>query len=869
MHHQIFPAKDTYVNNRPGYADKNFGIDEILQIGTANQAIAYLSPTKDYVYTDVIFSGQSVTLFTGVFTGSFGGTVIYANGTLTGSTLMFSASYFSGSVDGTDIETSGSVSGSAINGIISGSIIAPHVIGLFTGKLTQSSACLTGTGSGVDTRNEENRTTVTTQYSDRSLLAFNLNEISVSLARGNIVDPHFFLNVKVCNEYDLPITYTVYALPISQSWNMGDGYWSDGGSDEGVSWTYRDHADGTQWYTASLTGPRRAIDFINNPSLLTASFGFGGGTWYTASYCSQSFSYRSADIQMDVTPIVMQWISSSIPNNGFILLSSDELIATGSGFVLKFFSRDTNTIYSPYLDVAWTDATFNTGSIATSSVQIISVLSGISSSAQSGSSMTIAGGVSGSFSGSVFMNTAPNYITATDQIFNYSAPDVITNDTWFANNGFHYDSWRTAWDLDPNHGGFLPHTDITITLDPNFGSPPVFKFTGSFTGSFSGTASIDGTISGSSIGFYVDYFSGSVDGVSSETSGSISGSQIDGYITGSATSAIQLGLFVGQLTSSVVYLNGTGSGNYLDSTYLSFTGFTSGKGLSGNIIGIPVFGSVQGLVTISESFVTGSCGKNFSASLAKVIFNTGPFSGSAFTAFYLDSKFENALLTGSWINATTFGSTVNIPVPSGIDPYAYAYVRGIYISGTALGSYSISSSNSNSASFNGQFIDGNLLGAHLRLQLSGSVYTSSFAYTSSIVMTSSFLSPLDIERPFVLNVQNMQTQYKSGDIIKMFVFGRKKYPQKFFGRSSQQEQYTIPEMLPTSSFYALKDNQTEEIVLNFDSYTQISCAYPEGNYFFLDTTGLPQERYYRVLIRVEDSTSTYTIDTGKIFKITR
>ena len=410
MHHQIFPTADTFINNRLGYADKNFGIDEILQIGTTNQAIAYLSPTKDYVYTDVIFSGQSVTLFTGVFTGSFGGTVIYANGTLTGSTLMFSASYFSGSVDGTNIQTSGSVSGSIISGIISGSIIAPYVIGLFTGELTQSNACLTGTGSGVDTRIEQNRTTVTTQYSDRSLLAFNLNEISTSIANGNIVDPHFFLNVKVCNEYSLPITYKIYALPISQSWNMGDGYWSDGGSDEGVSWTYRDHADGTQWYTASLTGPRTSIDVINHPSLLSASFGFGGGTWYTASYCSQSFSYKSADIQMDVTTIVMQWINGNIPNNGFILLSSDEFNATGSGFVLKFFSRDTNTIYSPYLDVAWNDATFNTGSIATSSVQIISILSGISASVQSGSSLT--GGISGSFSGSVFMNTVPNYIVA-------------------------------------------------------------------------------------------------------------------------------------------------------------------------------------------------------------------------------------------------------------------------------------------------------------------------------------------------------------------------------------------------------------------------------------------------------------------------
>ena len=79
----------------------------------------------------------------------------------------------------------------------------------------------------------------------------------------------------------------------------------------------------------------------------------------------------------------------------------------------------------------------------------------------------------------------------------------------------------------------------------------------------------------------------------------------------------------------------------------------------------------------------------------------------------------------------------------------------------------------------------------------------------------------------------------------------------------------MPEFLPTSSYYALKDNQTDEIVMGFDSYTQISCEYPNGNYFLVDTTSLPQERYYRILVRVQDGTQIDTIDTGKTFKITR
>jgi hypothetical protein len=870
MHHFIYPSKDTYITNRPTLDDKNFGVDEILQIGTANTLVRTLSSTKSYVYTNLYLDRQSIPSFTGTFTGSFGGTVANGVGTISGSDIILTASYFSGSIDNIVQEGTTNISGSLVNGIISGSITAPYVIGIFTGQLTGSTACFTGTANGVAVFNDPNWITTDTKYVDRSLLSFDLTEISNSIVNGDIVNPKFILNLKVCNEFNLPITYKIYALPISQSWNMGDGYLSDNGSDVGVSWRYRDANLESPWYTTSSTTPRPSIDFINNPSLVSSSFSYGGGTWYTTSYCSQSFSYKSDDISMDVTPIVNSWINGNIPNEGILLIQSDELASTGSGFVLKYFSRDTNTIYSPYLDVAWSDITYRTGSGFTSSVQITTIPPRISASISPGSSFYINQGISGSFSASAAITLGSNYITANNQIFNYIAPsNVSANDTWYANNGYHYDSWQTAWQLDPFHGGFLPNTDIRMIFVPDFGSDPILKFTGSFTGSFSGTASyVDGTIIGSNIEFSVDYFSGSIDGVSLITYGNISGNNIDGYVSGSMTSITQTGLYTGQLTSSLIYLNGNGSGYYLDSTYYAFSGFINGMGLTGNIVGVPVFGNARGIITISQSLVNAPCGNVFSASLAKAIFIDGPFSGSSFTSYYVDYSFENAQLVGTWTPTALFASNVTIPISSsGIDPNAYAYITGPYINGTALGSYSIGGYNS--ASFDGQFINGSLLGGHLYLQLTGSVYTSSYTYTSSVVITSSYLSPLDIHKPFTINVQNLQPQYKSGDIVKIDLFGRKKFPLKYFGRSTQQEQYMIPEVLPSQSYYAIKDNQTNEMVMNFDNYTQISCNYPNGNYFILDTTGLPQERYYRVIIRTGDDTSTYTIDTGKTFKITR
>ncbi len=731
MHHFIYPIKDTYVTNRPNYADKNFGIDELLQVGTANVVIRTLSYTKDFGYTDAIFDDQIVSSFTGTFTGSFGGTVSSSLGFVSGSGLIFSASYFSGTVDGVGTSGSGSFgnplsgSGSNIMGTISGSVIAQNHIGLFIGTLSGSSGCLSGTGSGVDTRTEQNWVDLTTKYVDRTLFQFNVSAISASVASGNIVNPQFTLRLKVCNEYQLPITYNVYALPISQSWNMGNGYYSDGGSSLGASWTFRDNDDGNTWYSQSFSSPRPAIDFISNPLLATASFAYGGGTFYTSSVCSQSFDYEASDINMDVTPIVMQWLSGSIPNEGLMLIHSDELQTTGSGFVLRFFSRDTNTIYSPYLDVAWDDITFGidgnsgfvTGSMTTSSVIITSGSSGITTTIQSGSMFTIAGGISGTFSAS---------------------------------------------------------TALTITEN---------------------------------------------------------------------------------LSASVLWPE------------LSASGIISGGGLSGNIIGLPVVGFVSASISGSASYVQGPCGNSFYAQIASGSFYNGMFSGSNFTAYYVDYKFENGFLTGSWTPESLYGAHVYIDLPSGIEPYAYATVVGRYISGRALGTYVLSGSTS--ASFNGQFIEGNLVGGILSLQLSGSVYTSSFAYTSSVEFSSSVLPSLATTQPFTVTLTNVHPTYKAGDIVKISVFARPQFPLKSFGKTTQQAQYLIPAMLPTSSYYALKDNETGEILMNFDNYTQIGCMYPEGNYFLLDTTGIPQERYYRVLIRVNDGQTIYTFDTGKTFKVTR
>lgn len=824
MHHHLFPVEDTYITNRSGYEDKNFGINEILRIGTDNESVRSLEHTKDFSYVGVVWNNYCATSFTGTFSGSFSGSAVSVIGVIA-SSASFTASYFSGSVDGgVIIESSGGFSGS-ISGSVTGSLTASYIPN-FSGVLTGSSGRFTGTVTGVDTRNENWWDTTTTKFVNRSLMKFDLTAISTSISNGEITSPQFKLNLKVCNEYELPITYTIYAFPVSQSWVMGNGYWSDGGSDVGVSWYYRDYNPGTAWYAPITTSLRPVVDFLNNSANATASFAYGGGTWYYDQIATQSFSYETPDISMDVTDIVMTWISGTLPNNGFILMSSDEIVNSGSGFELTFYGKDTNSINSPYLDIMWDDWTWSSGSSGTSSITVATA-SGMNVTVQTGSTFSISGGVNGTFSGSAIVFTNTLYVTASGA--------------------------------------------ITSSLQ---------QFTGSFTGSFSSNTGIAyGTISGSGI-FTASYFSGSVDGMLSESiDTAVSGANVVGLITGSYITSASVSYFEGSLTASNVVFQGfitNGGAHYLDTVNVYASGLVLGFGLAGNVTGLPIIGPYSGSLTINQTTVTGPCGVTFDTQIITASFTGGVWNGLMFSGYYVDGKFENAHITGSWPASAIEGAQVVIPLPSGVDPYAYATVTSPYVWGRAFGTYqttrSIADTSSvalDSASFSGQFIEGPLVGGYLNLQLSGSIYTSSYTYTSSVEVTSSTFNPLDSNRAFTVIIKDLKPEYKGGDIARIKVFGRREFPLQTFERTSQQSGYVVPELLPTSSFYAIKDNMSEEIIVDFDNYTRISCEYPYGNFFVLDTTGLAQERPYRILVRVEYSGSKYTFDNGDVFKITR
>jgi len=196
----------------------------------------------------------------------------------------------------------------------------------------------------------------------RGLLKFDISSISSSIAGGTISKNHkFYLNLKIAQAHQIPLTYTLYIYPVSQSWQNGVGTKFDGVTTTGVSWLYRDSGDAaTKWVSGSTlitgslgVGTTGSID------------GTGGGAWYTASVASQSFDYESADIRMDVSSIVHQWLSGSIPNEGMIVKHSFAVEEDSQDYgTLKFYSRDTHTIFPPTLEVAWDGSTITSGSLS-------------------------------------------------------------------------------------------------------------------------------------------------------------------------------------------------------------------------------------------------------------------------------------------------------------------------------------------------------------------------------------------------------------------------------------------------------------------------------------------------------------------------
>jgi|TARA_B100000287_G_scaffold432731_1_gene492704 hypothetical protein len=199
------------------------------------------------------------------------------------------------------------------------------------------------------------------KFNSRIVQKYDISTVSASIVDGTIgLGFKAYLNLHTFEEYGIPYDHEIYAYPLSQSFSNGTGRKLQSPKNfNGVSWQYRNYSTTTNsgdiWATASFA------------STSTGSFteNAGGGTWYTSSAASQSFSGVQTDVRMDVTDIVKGWLSGSRPNDGFMIKRStaDESSGEEHGRI-SFFSMDTNTIFPPKLEFAWDDSSFSTGSLS-------------------------------------------------------------------------------------------------------------------------------------------------------------------------------------------------------------------------------------------------------------------------------------------------------------------------------------------------------------------------------------------------------------------------------------------------------------------------------------------------------------------------
>lgn len=164
---------------------------------------------------------------------------------------------------------------------------------------------------------------------------------------------------------------TVECFAVSGSWDMGTGrYLDDPIATNGTSWIWRDYSGSAKWATGPTYNSNATASYNTNYAVA------GGGNWFTGSAqswfdsdtypvtASVTFGYwDSKDLNLNVTNIIRARFTGSISADGFIVKQAVEFIDNKDVQPeLKWFSRDTHTIYPPALQFSWKDYVWNTGS---------------------------------------------------------------------------------------------------------------------------------------------------------------------------------------------------------------------------------------------------------------------------------------------------------------------------------------------------------------------------------------------------------------------------------------------------------------------------------------------------------------------------
>jgi len=243
-----------------------------------------------------------------------------------------------------------------------------------------------------------------TLQKSRAVLKFSMSEIANTLSKysADLNSCRFNLQLYTTHAKNLPADFTIDAKLLGQPWKNGTGYVSDNPNPaNGICWAEPlsswalDSNSGSLWISSSqniqvnsssiyVSGSGKGGSFLYQPSAGAFNINNFNQTFFIQPGLSttENSTTRPTDINIDVTDAVKLWISGSngysIPNNGFILKFSDadELDDTISGYV-RYFSRETHTIYVPKLTMYWDNSSYTTGSLSAIDLESYSIYTNI------------------------------------------------------------------------------------------------------------------------------------------------------------------------------------------------------------------------------------------------------------------------------------------------------------------------------------------------------------------------------------------------------------------------------------------------------------------------------------------------------------
>lgn len=806
MHIFVYPEKDTYITNETAYVNKNFGIDEILELKSIPQLTRVLN---SYITLPFVgYYSQSFLNYTGSIVGDVSGkdndSLLYLSGSSNFTSSRFNGG-LSGSYNGGPIAlTNFSDASGYFSGFVTGSITGSFT-GSFcyaSGTLHKFNGSLNGLVSGSADIYQPYYTYINNPDLSRILLKFDLSSISKSLVNGDIDtdDIKFYLKLKATETSQVPLNYQIYAYPISHSWVMGVGRYAYGGDNIGVSWNYKTDSTNIKdfWYgTGSASSYTSGSNYLISSSVSSASFQNEGGTWYysvpnTYSKPSSSIKTKFFNTASSI-PTFQQQYSSSLQTN---LTSSFPALLSGS--LNSVVSRSLNSNEDAYQNYIFVNnfaiSTYNTTSASISqsleSLYVSVVNNTLSKDAydtEYTSSVLFLNSLSSSIQET--LQSSASLSTYTSQSYEY----ILSLSSSVAPSAIYSELYSTINNL------------TSASISASISSSNNYNIYSGFYDSLLSTLSTNYWYSSSGC-------SCSLSEQSSSISASLLNVEFLSYLSSSVSSS---------LISSLL----TVSNNSFSSSILNY--FSS---------------SVISYINDGIENIKSSTSASVAASLIQL-----------FTSKFCNIDVGSSLICSQSFNYQT--SDINMDVTDIVRGWICGCVpnEGLILL-TSLELAGIDSINGTIKFFSKE---------------SNTIYSPylDIAYDDSEYITGD-LVPLNTFNPYTIVVKNLNRSYKFGSVVRINVFAREKFPLKNFIKGYQQSQYLSSSLLSDETYFAIKDNSSENMILDFDEYTKLSC---DGNihYFNLDTTTLPVERYYRILIKTIINGETKIFDNGNIFTITR